>query len=160
MIVPSSGGDREVGLPPLPASVLWWPLWDRPPVRILRPSRCPWYVGAWWLQNLASHSTTHHANQKWVVHLVSDVIFSSCAWLLTLCITVAEYSIWTRSISCKLMTWLLTSPSHQQAWYWLENKYVLVCHDKWFQLHVQYLCHLSVGKRQKIYIDPCFLQTV
>ena len=42
--------------------------------------------------------------------------------MLTLCVQAIEYYMHTRSISCLLMmTWLLTSPGHQQSWYWLYN---------------------------------------
>ena len=38
---------------------------------------------------------------------------------LTLLILVTEYSSCGGSIPCLLMPWLLKSPEHQQAWYWL-----------------------------------------
>ena len=48
----------------------------------------------------------------------------------------------TRSISWLLMPWLLTSPGHQQPWYWLCR----IC-KSWFYLrkNFKYLCHIYVG---------------
>ena len=46
--------------------------------------------------------------------------------ILTLLLLEMEYSGFWGSISCLLMPWLLKSPEHQQAWYWLcrtDNRY-------------------------------------
>ena len=43
-------------------------------------------------------------------------------WQLTLNVRGPSYLGLTRSISCLLMPWLLTSPGHQHPWYWLCRK--------------------------------------
>ena len=40
-------------------------------------------------------------------------------WVLTLLVLTLEYSKRFRSIPWLLLPWLLTSPGHQQPWYWL-----------------------------------------
>ena len=45
--------------------------------------------------------------------------FRGWSWKLTLNVRGPSYLGLTRSISWLLMPWLLTSPGHQQPWYWL-----------------------------------------
>ena len=65
-------------------------------------------------------------------------------WLkktLTLNMRGRSYLGLTRSISWLLMPWLLTSPGHQQSWYWLCR----IC-KSWSYLRkdFKYLCHINV----------------
>ena len=59
----------------------------------------------------------------------------------TLYVRGPSYLGLTRSISWLLLPWLLTSPGHQQPWYWLRR----IC-TSWFYLRkdFKYLCHISV----------------
>ena len=61
--------------------------------------------------------------------------------MLTLNVRGPSYFGLTRSISWLLMPWLLTSPGHQQPWYWL-------CRMGWLLSYLRkdfnYLCHISV----------------
>ena len=43
-------------------------------------------------------------------------------------------SMGARSIPYLLMPWLLASPGHQRAWYWLYSKLVSILHEKWFEI--------------------------
>ena len=60
---------------------------------------------------------------------------------LTLNVRGPSYLGLTRSISWLLMPWLLTSPGHQQPWYWLCR----IC-KSWSYLRkdFKYLCHINV----------------
>ena len=49
---------------------------------------------------------------------MKGVSFLSIAGILTLSVRGLSYLGLTRSISWLLMPWLLTSPGHQQPWYW------------------------------------------
>ena len=61
--------------------------------------------------------------------------------LLTLNVRGPSYLSLTRSISWLLMSWLLTSPGHQQPWYWLCK----ICRSWSFLMkELQYLCHVNV----------------
>ena len=54
----------------------------------------------------------------------------------------------TRSISWLLMPWLLTSPGHQQPWYWLYR----ICRSlSYLKKNFKYLCHINVEKWHKMY---------
>ena len=68
---------------------------------------------------------------------------------LTLNVQGRSYLGLTRSISWLLMTWLLTSPGHQQPWYWLCR----ICRS-WFYLRkdFKYLCHINVEQWHKMYM--------
>ena len=55
-----------------------------------------------------------------------------------------------KSISWLLMTWLLASPCHQQAWYWMcKIKRSMSSMRDYFN----YLCHLSIVKWSKIHFS-------
>ena len=72
---------------------------------------------------------------------------SDCLWqhlahsLLTLNMRGPSYLDLTRSITWLLMPWLLTSPGHQQPWYWL----CWIC-TSWSYLRkdFKYMCHINV----------------
>ena len=60
---------------------------------------------------------------------------------LTLTVRGLSYLGLTRSISRLLMPWLLTSPGHQQPWYWLCR----ICRSwSYFRKDFEYLCHINV----------------
>ena len=67
--------------------------------------------------------------------------------ILTLNMRGPSYLGLTRSISWLLMPWLLTSPGHQQPWYWL-------CRIGRFLYYLgkdfNYLCHINVEKWHKM----------
>ena len=77
------------------------------------------------------------------LHLVSNNPVFTVFFLLILTLNVRgpSYLGLTRSISRLLMSWLLTSPGHQQPWYWLWR----MC-KFWSYLRkdVKYLCHINV----------------
>ena len=53
----------------------------------------------------------------------------------------------TRSISWLLMPWLLTSPGHQQPWYWLYR----ICRSwSYLRKDFNYLCHINVEQWHKM----------
>ena len=66
---------------------------------------------------------------------------SSHGNVLTLNVRGPSYLGLTRSISWLLMPWLLTSPGHQQLWYWLCK----ICRS-WSNLRTdfKYLCQINV----------------
>ena len=55
----------------------------------------------------------------WRLHIVKLLLYLPGANVLTLNMRGPSYLGLTRSISWLLMPWLLTSPGHQQPWYWL-----------------------------------------
>ena len=60
---------------------------------------------------------------------------------LTLNVQEPSYLGLTRSISWPLMPWLLTSPGHQQPWYWLCR----ICRScSYSRKDFKYLCHINV----------------
>ena len=63
------------------------------------------------------------------------------SYSLTLNVRGPSYLGLTRSISWLLMPWLLTSPGHQQPWYWLSR----IC-KSWSHLRkdFKYLCQINV----------------
>ena len=63
------------------------------------------------------------------------------ALVLTLDVRGRSYFGLTRSISWLLMTWLLTSPGHQQPWFWLCR----ICRSwPYLKKDFQCLCHINV----------------
>ena len=54
----------------------------------------------------------------------------------------------TRSISWQLMPWLLTSPGHQQPWYWLFR----ICRSSYLRRCLKYLCEINVEEWHKMQI--------
>ena len=67
--------------------------------------------------------------------------------LLTLNVQGPSYLHLTRSILWLLMPWLLTSPGHQQPWYWLYR----ICRSlSYLREDFKYLCHINVDKWHKL----------
>ena len=67
----------------------------------------------------------------------------SALWILTL----GYYLRLTGSISWLLMPWLLTSPGHQQQWYWLYR----ICRSlSYLRKDFKYLCHINVEEWHKM----------
>ena len=63
--------------------------------------------------------------------------------LLTLNVWGSSYLGLSRSISWLLMPWLLTSPTHQQPWYWLHR----ICRSlSYLRKNFKYLCHISMWR--------------
>ena len=56
---------------------------------------------------------------------------------------------WTRSISLLLMPWLLSSPGHQQPWYWLCR---IASSLTYLRKNFNYLCHINAEEWHKIWI--------
>ena len=67
--------------------------------------------------------------------------------LLTLNVQGLSYLGLTRSISWLLMPWLLTSPGHQQPWYW---QYSICRSFSYLRKDFKYLCHINVHEWQKM----------
>ena len=119
------------------------------------PSRCLnkyWLIVNWtlrykfqWYLNLTIMVFTEKMHLK-----MSSVIWQPFySWLIVLTLNVRgpSYLGLTRSISWLLMPWLLTSPEHQQPWYWL-------CRIGRFLSYLRkdfnYLCRINLEKRHKI----------
>ena len=63
------------------------------------------------------------------------------SYILTLNVRGPSYLGLTRSISWLLMPWLLTSPGHQQPWYWLCR----ICSSwSYMRKDFKYPCHINV----------------
>ena len=69
---------------------------------------------------------------------------------LTLNVRGPSYPGLTRSISWLLMPWLLTSPGHQQPWYWLYR----ICRSfSYLRKCFKYLCQINVVEWHKMQIN-------
>ena len=69
-----------------------------------------------------------------------------CCACLTLNVRGPSYLGLTRSISWLLMPWLLTSPGHQQPWYWLCS----ICRSwSYTRKDFKFLCHINVEEWHK-----------
>ena len=66
--------------------------------------------------------------------------------MLTLNVRGPSYLSVTRSISWLLMPWLLTSPGHQQSWYW---SYTMCRSFSYLRKDFKYLCQINVEEWQK-----------
>ena len=78
----------------------------------------------------------HAQKYPWVIVTLRKVSF-----ILPLNRRGPSYLGLTRSISCLLMPWLLTSPGHQQPWYWLCR----ICrYWSYLRKDIKYLCHIIV----------------
>ena len=69
-------------------------------------------------------------------------LIASVPYRLTLSVRGPSYLGLTRSISWLLMPWLLTSPGHQQPWYWLYRiclsiSYLRKCFKNLCQINVE-----------------------
>ena len=68
-------------------------------------------------------------------------VFQTKLSMLTLNVRGPSYLGLTRSISWLLMPWLLTSPGHQQPWYWLCR----ICRSwSYLRKDFKYMCHINV----------------
>ena len=77
----------------------------------------------------------------------SDLDNYSC--YLTLKVRGPSYLGLTRSISWLLMPWLLTSPGHQQPWYWLNR----ICRSfSYLRKCFKYLCQINGEEWHKMQI--------
>ena len=66
---------------------------------------------------------------------------------LTLNVRGPSYLGLTRSISCLLMPWFLTSPGHQQSWYWLYR----ICRSlSYLRKDYKYLRYINVEEWHKM----------
>ena len=91
--------------------------------------------------------------KKQHVKLFSHMI--SMRSMLILNVRGPSYLGLTRSVSWLLMPWLLTSPGHQQPWYWL---YKMCRSFSYLRKDFKYLCHINVEEWHKIWIYvfvPC-----
>ena len=75
----------------------------------------------------------------------ADPVWWKCGWefefMLTLNVRGPSYLDLTMSISWLLMPWLLTSPGHQQPWYWLGK---IQQSRSYTRTDFNYLWHISV----------------
>ena len=72
---------------------------------------------------------------------------------LTLNVRGPSYLGFIRSISCLLMLWLLTSPGHQQPWYW---QYRICRSFSYLKKDFKYLCHINEDEWHKMWIHVMF----
>ena len=78
---------------------------------------------------------------KWIATILQRWVIP--ALTLTLNVRGPSYLGLIRSISWLLMPWLLTSPGHQQPWYW-PCRICRSCLRKDFK----YLCHINLENKQ------------
>ena len=85
-----------------------------------------------WNMPVSVRKRLHNTN------LCSTILYKNW-YILTLNVRGPSYLGLTRSISWLLMPWLLTSPGHQQPWYWLCRLW-----RAWSYLRkdFKYLCHI------------------
>ena len=84
-----------------------------------------------------------------IAHLINKEYLAD--GIFTLNVRGRSYLGLTRSISWLLMPWLLTSPGHQQPWYWLYR----ICRSfSYLSEDFKYLCHINEEKwhKTKIYV--------
>ena len=74
------------------------------------------------------------------------ILYMTASCLLTLNVRGPSYLGLTRSMSWLLMPWLLTSPGHQQPWYWLYR----ICRS--FSYLRKCLCQINVEEWHKMQI--------
>ena len=93
----------------------------------------------WFRSWLGADQASHYLNQWWLVYW--RIYVSPSLNELTLSVRGPSYLGLTRSISWLLMPWLLTSPGHQQSWYWLCRIGRFVTY---LRTNFNYLCHINV----------------
>ena len=101
----------------------------------------------WDIQSGDTHALVHNCLlksknvQKLLLYKVVVVCGSPHLYSLTLNVRGPSYLGLSKSISWLLMPWLLTSPGHQQPWYWLCG----ICRS-WSYLRKDFknLCHVNV----------------
>ena len=95
-----------------------------------------------------------HRNHWWQVNIVwgNGLVPLGNGPLLELILTLnvrgSSYLGLTRSISWLLMPWLLTSPRHQQPWYWLYR----ICRSFYLRKCFKSLCQINVEEWHKMQI--------
>ena len=90
----------------------------------------------------------HHVDLRW--SMSSWFIFRGLVCNeLTLDMWGPSYLGLTRSISWLMMPWHLTSPGHQQHWYWL---YRICTSLSYLRKDLKYLCHINMEEWHKMEI--------
>ena len=75
-----------------------------------------------------------------VISMICKCICGNTSIILTLNVWGPSYLGLTSSISWLLRPWLLTSPGHQQPWYWLRR----ICGSwSYMRKDFKYLCHIN-----------------
>ena len=82
-------------------------------------------------------------------YMKPQLIRHMCKCALTPNMRGPSYLGLTRSISWLLMPWLLTSPGHQQPWYWL---YRTCTSFSYLRKDFKYLCQINVEEWHKMQI--------
>ena len=83
---------------------------------------------------------------RWVI-LASGFSGAGVRPIKTLNVRGPSYLGLTTSTSWLLMPWLLTSPGHQQPWYWLYR----ICRSlSYLRKNFKYLCHNNMEERHKM----------
>ena len=108
----------------------------------------------WILMTRSGHNFARHGSlavvacaNLWLVWLISFHVTATKTLILK--VRGPSYLGLTRSISWLLMPWLLTSPGHQQPWYWLCR----ICRS-WSSLGKDFknLCQINVEEWHKMQI--------
>ena len=99
---------------------------------------------SWWticnFGNFSFITSNKSLSDPWYVNLVMFNL-GNTRYILTLNVRGPSYLGLTRSISWLLMPWLLTSPGHQQPWYWLCR----ICTSwSYWRKDFKYMCHINV----------------
>ena len=117
-------------------------LWSRQPVRFGKCEACVccnnWYQIVFAFSPIYNHSDINSSflNQDGDRN-VGGELFN----ILTLNVRGPSYLGLTRSISWLLMPWLLTSPGHQQPWYWPCR----ICRSwSYLRKDFKYMCHINM----------------
>ena len=105
----------------------------------IKPSATTMLTWLWFSLNLSGCAVS-----EYYIQLLSIYIFCNCH--LTLNVRGGpSYLGLIRSISWLLMPWLLTSPGHQQPWYWLYKRSF-----SYLRKDFKYLCHINVDEGHKM----------
>ena len=125
--------------------------------------RFRWWLVTGWRDELNStfqcnvkQNTGVYIKKKMNLKMMSARWWSYCFSFIvsTLNVRGQSYLGLTRSISWLLMPWLLTSPGHQQPWYWLCR----ICRPfSYLRKDFKYLCQINVEEwhKMQIYVyDP------
>ena len=104
-----------------------------------RKSDWHFYMCSWYQQTLTLKFSLFENIPFVLMEKEFSVTYTS--QLITLNVRGPSYLGLTRSISWLLMPWLLTSPWHQQPWYWLCR----TCRSwSYMRKDFKYLCHIDV----------------
>ena len=117
-----------------------------PPVTIVSKYYCQHNVS---IPQLLVNASTFHTFSQWYTIVHSPSRCSIPSGYSTLNVRGPSYLGLTRSISWLLMPWLLTSPGHQQPWYWLHR----ICrYFSYLRKDFKYLCQINVEEWNKMQI--------